>query len=112
VEYNGKPLGFWLDRLLSDRHREEETIQALRHIGPPAAGPLVQLLTLTASPLRRHYTVLRSKLPASLNKILPHHRLFLPLTRLVLHEGPLAPRSLLASPLLRALPTPISRPAR
>src|SRR5665213_1555493 len=80
AEYNGKPVNYWLDRVLSGLNPKEavETFQALRHIGAPAAAPLVQALTLTDSPLRRRFTRLRSKLPTSLNRLLPRQRLDAP----------------------------------
>jgi hypothetical protein len=83
AEYNGKPVGYWVDKVLSGLNPNEdvETFQALRHIGAPAAAPLVQALTLTDSPLRHYYTGLRSKLPASLNRLLPHQRLDSPNAR-------------------------------
>lgn len=79
-EYNGRPLSYWLDKVLVG-DSTKITLDALKAIGPPAAPPLVQALTITDSPRRRYYTGLRSKLPASLNALLPQQRLDAPAAR-------------------------------
>ena len=79
-EYNGRPLSYWLDRVLVGDFTENP-MHALKAIGPPAAPPLVHALTTTDSPRRRYYTGLRSKLPASLNALLPQQRLPAPNAR-------------------------------
>jgi hypothetical protein len=56
ADYEGKPVGYWVDKVLSGLNPNEdvETFQALRHIGAPAAAPLVQGIRLGAPPsLRR-----------------------------------------------------------
>jgi hypothetical protein len=79
-EYKGKPLAYWVDQILTGQFQDghTETFAALRSIGPPAAKLLVPAMVLTDSPLRRYYTGVRSKLPASLNAVLPHQRLDAP----------------------------------
>ena len=73
-----------MDQTLTGEFRDGilETFRALKAIGPPAARSLVQDLALTDPPLRRCYTGLRSKLPASLNAVLPHARLRAPDARI------------------------------
>src|SRR5580765_3055450 len=73
-EYNGKPLSYWLDKVMVGDF-SENPMGALKAIGPQAAPPLVHALTITDSPRRRYYTGLRSRLPASLSALLPQQRL-------------------------------------
>jgi HEAT repeat protein len=76
-QHDGRPLSYWLDQALTGEFREGilETFSALKAIGPPAARCLVHDLAITDPPLRRYYAGLRSKLPASVNAVLPHSRL-------------------------------------
>jgi len=82
-EYKGRPLGYWVDQNLTGSFQDgpEETFEAFRKIGPPAAAPLVRAMALTDPPLRNYYIGLRSKLPASLNALLPRQRLNAPEAR-------------------------------
>jgi hypothetical protein len=75
-EQDGHPLSYWLDQLVTGAYREGpiQTVTALKAIGRPAARKLVQYIALTDSSLRRRYTDLRGKLPASVNGFLPAGR--------------------------------------
>ncbi len=82
-DYEGRPLSYWLDQNSTGEFENgvDKTLKALKTIGAPAAGPLVDELAHTDSTFRRYYTGLRSLLPATINAVLPRQKMDAPNVR-------------------------------
>ena len=82
-EYEGRPLSYWLDQNSTGEFENgiDKTLKALKTIGAPAAGPLVDELAYNDSTFRRYYTGLRSWLPAAVKAVLPRQKMDAPNVR-------------------------------
>ncbi len=82
-EYRGRPFSYWKDQLLTGQFQDgaEETLKALKALAPRSAPVFVRCMVVTDTPFRGYYAGLRSKLPASLNALLPRQRLKAPEAR-------------------------------